>query len=168
MELLGKFGLGDPWLLVAQIVNFLVIGYVLWRFLLRPLGRTMEARRAKIAQGLEDAEKARRALDDAQKERERIVQEAHGEASRVLENARTEAERVRENEMRRARQDAERMIEEARALLVLERQEMERQVRGLALDLSGRILERVIASLFSEEEKRLIMSRGVERIRTLG
>jgi len=167
MEIIGRFGL-NPVLLVAQIVNFLIIGYVLWRLALRPLVRTMDARKAKISQGLEDAEKARRALENAEKERERIRDEAHREASRILANTRVEAEKLREGELRKAREDAERMIAEAHEQIALERREMETEVRRLALDLSGSILNSVVASLFSEEEKGRIMSRGVERIRTLG
>jgi F0F1-type ATP synthase membrane subunit b/b' len=54
METLGQFGL-KPILFVAQVVNFLIIAWVLNRFLIRPLMANMKARREKIAQGLEDA-----------------------------------------------------------------------------------------------------------------
>ncbi len=167
METIGRFGLNWT-LLAAQVVNFLVIAFVVWRFALRPLLRTMDARADKIKRGIEDAEKAQHALQEAEKERERIHAEAHREAARITENARAEAGRLREGEMLRARGDAERLIAEAREQILLEKQEMEKEVRGLALGLSGQILETVVASLFSEEEKRLILARGVERIRSLG
>jgi hypothetical protein len=60
------------------------------------------------------------------------------------------------------------MLREARGQLALERQEMERQVQGLSLELSGKILESVVAGLFSEEEKARIVAEGMKRIRAVG
>ncbi|MGO9311070.1 MAG: F0F1 ATP synthase subunit B [Spirochaetia bacterium] len=160
---IGRFGL-DPLHFAAQVVNFLIIAWVINRFLLRPLMAGMKARREKIAQGLADADKARAALEDAARERDRILQEASAEAYRLLQNARDEAERLRAASLERAGHDAERMIEEARGIMALERQDMEKAVQGLSLRLSGRILEKVVAGLFSEEERAGIVARGVERI----
>ena len=167
MGTLGKFGL-DPILLVAQVVNFLIIAWILNRFLIRPLLANMKARREKIAQGLEDAEKARAALESAAQERDKILQDASAEAFRLLQNARDEAERLRAAALDRAGADAERLIEEARAGMALERQDMEKAVQGLSLELSGKILENVVEGLFSDEEKRRIVARGIERIGRMG
>jgi F-type H+-transporting ATPase subunit b len=166
-ETLGSFGI-DLKLLAGQIVNFLVIGWILYRFLLRPLQANMKARAEKIAQGLKDAEKSRLALEEAAKEKERVLAETYGQASRILDRARDEAERLRAAALERARVDAERMIREARGLLSLERQEMEKEMQGLSIGLSGKILESVVTGLFSEEEKSRIVAEGMKRIRGVG
>jgi F-type H+-transporting ATPase subunit b len=160
---IGRFHL-DLFQFAAQVVNFLIIAWVINRFLIRPLMATMKTRREKIAQGLEDADRTKAALEDAGRERDRILQEASAEAFRLLQNARDEAERLRAASLERAGHDAERMIEEARGVLALERQDMEKAVQGLSLRLSGRILEKVVQGLFSEEERAGIVARGIERI----
>jgi F-type H+-transporting ATPase subunit b len=167
MGTLGKFGL-DPILLAAQVVNFLIIAWILNRFLIRPLMANMKARREKIAQGLEDADKARKALEDAAAERDKVLQDASAEAFRLLQNARDEAERLRAAALERAGADAERVIQEARGVMELERQDMEKAVQSLSLELSGKILENVVEGLFSDEEKRRIVARGIERIGRMG
>jgi F-type H+-transporting ATPase subunit b len=167
MGTLGRFGL-DPILLSAQVVNFLIIAWILNRFLIRPLMANMKARREKIALGLEDAEKARKALEDAAKERDKVLQDASAEAFRLLQNARDEAERLRAAALDRAGADAERLIVEARGVMALERQDMEKAVQSLSLELSGKILENVVEGLFSDEEKRRIVARGIERIGRMG
>jgi F-type H+-transporting ATPase subunit b len=163
-DTLGAFGI-NPWLLAGQIVNFLVIGWVLYRFLLKPLQANMKARSDKIARGLEDATKARAALEEAAQERERVLAEAYAQSSRILERARDEAERLRAAALERVGADAERMIAEARGVMALERQEMERAMQGLSIRLSGKILESVVTDLFSEEEKTRIVAEGMKRIR---
>ena len=163
-DTLGAFGI-NPWLLAGQIINFLVIGWVLWRFLLKPLQVNMKARAEKIARGLEDAKKAQAALEDAARERDRVLADAYAQASRILERARDEAERLRATALERAGVDAQRMIAEARDVMGLERQEMERAVQGLSIQLSGKILESVVTELFSPEEKTRIVAEGMKRIR---
>jgi F-type H+-transporting ATPase subunit b len=163
MESLGKLGL-DPIHLAAQVVNFLIIGWIIYRFLLKPLLATMNARREKIAQGLADTERAKKAMEDAAREREKILQEASAESFRILQAARDEAERLRAASLERAGKDAERLVEEARGIIALERRDMEKAVQGLSLRLSGRILEKVVSDLFGEEERSRIVARGLERI----
>ena len=167
MDTIGRFGL-DPILFAAQLFNFLVIAWIINRFLLRPLMKNMKTRKEKIAQGLADAEKARAALESAAQERERVLQQASAEAYALLQGARQEAERLRAAELARAGQDAQRLIEEARGVMALERAEMEKSVQALSLQLSGRILETAVEGLFNEEEKARILSRGLERIGSIG
>jgi F-type H+-transporting ATPase subunit b len=167
MDVLGKFHLElVPFL--AQLFNFLVIAFILWRFLIRPLMATMKNRREIIAKGLEDAEKARKALEDASAERAKILQEASAEAYKLLEGARAEADRLRAAALERAAQDAARVTAEAMVTIDLERQAMERDVQGLSLQLSGRIFETAVEGLFTDAEKKLVMTRGLERIGRTG
>ena len=127
METLGKFGL-DPFMFLAQLVNFLIIAWVIFRFLLKPLMATMKKRSQTIAQGLRDADEARNALRDAESERQKILQKASAEAYKLLETARDEAERVRVAALERAGKDADRLIADARAAMELERRDMERAI----------------------------------------
>jgi F-type H+-transporting ATPase subunit b len=167
MDVLGKFHLElVPFL--AQLFNFLIIAFILWRFLVRPLMATMRTRRETIVKGLEDAEKARKALEDASAERAKILQEASAEAYKLLEGARAEADRLRAAALERAALDAARVTAEAMATIDLERQAMEREVQGLSLQLSGRILETAVEGLFTDAEKKLVVTRGLERIGRAG
>ena len=167
MDALGKFGL-EPVMFVAQLVNFLIVAWLIQRFLLRPLMANLKVRREKIAQGLADAEKARDALAEAALERDRILQKASAEAYELLENARDEAERLRAASLERAGRDADHLVAEARAAMALEQQDMERAVQGRSLQLSGRILDRALTGLFTDEEKARVVARGLERMQGAG
>ena len=52
--ILGNLGL-DPGLFIAQLVNFLVVLLVLWRFAYRPLLKLLSERTEKIEGGLKMA-----------------------------------------------------------------------------------------------------------------
>ncbi|HEY9593455.1 MAG TPA: F0F1 ATP synthase subunit B [Spirochaetia bacterium] len=163
MEALGRLGL-DWRQFAAQLVNFLIIAWLIWRFLLKPLLANMKKRSDTIAKGLKDAEAARAALAEAETQRQKVLQDASAEAYRMLEAARDEAERVRAAAMERAGKDAERVIAEARAAMAIERRDMEKAVQALSLELSGKILEKAVHGLFSDSEKEAVVNRGLQRI----
>jgi F-type H+-transporting ATPase subunit b len=66
--------------IVAQIVNFLILVWLLHRVLYRPLSRAIEARGIEVNRRLAEAEEARRAAAAAE--------EAHQSAIRALEGER--------------------------------------------------------------------------------
>jgi F-type H+-transporting ATPase subunit b len=168
MEALGRFGLESPVLLIAQIVNFLVVAWLINRFLLRPLMANLKIRREKIQKGIADAEAAQHALQAASAERDKVLQQASVDAYQLLETARDDAERLRAAALERAGRDADRLIEDARSVMELERQNMEREVQGLSLQLSAKILESAVEGLFSDEEKGRVVARGIQRMRSGG
>ena len=70
-----------------QLLNFLLILYILNRFMFKPLLARLDERSAKIAQGLEDAESAARDRELARAEREAAVADARKEASELISSA---------------------------------------------------------------------------------
>lgn len=90
MEILHVFGI-DWRLLIVQVVNFGVLMALLYVFLYGPLLKLIDARRAKIAKGVQDAERAEHNLARAEEERRSIVAAAAKEADAMGERARTEA-----------------------------------------------------------------------------
>jgi len=107
--------LGIHWkILVAQTINFSIVLFVLWRFAYRPIFAMLEARRAKIAEGLANAEKIKAELARTEAERKRILAQAGDVANQMIEEGRSAAARVREVETQRAIAAAEQIMAKAR------------------------------------------------------
>jgi F-type H+-transporting ATPase subunit b len=110
-SLLDAFGI-DWKLLLAQLVNFGVLLAILTYVLYKPVMRTLDERRAKIAQGVEDAERAAEAAAQADEEAAKVVKGAEQEAEGIVSSARdlagTEKARiVKEAEARAAQVEAD-------------------------------------------------------------
>lgn len=90
-EILHAFGI-DWRLIVIQIVNFGMLAGILWYFLYTPVLKLLSEREQKIKKGIEDAELAGKAREDADVARTAILKEAHGEATQVVARASTHAE----------------------------------------------------------------------------
>lgn len=90
-ELFETFGINWK-LLLIQAVNFGLLLLVLWYFLYRPVLRMIDERREKIAEGVRNAEAAKRELDEASGKGKGIVGDASREAEGILAAARLRAD----------------------------------------------------------------------------
>ena len=132
--------------LIWTIINFFLLLFVLKRFLIGPMVKHLDARQARIDQGLEDRRQADEAIRQADEAAEAQRQSARQEAGEILALAGKDAEaRSRESlEQARARSDALLQQEEDQARLQArqERQELEAGQQKLADALAGRLLNR--------------------------
>jgi F-type H+-transporting ATPase subunit b len=130
--------------LAFQVINFLLLLYILNRLLFKPLLARMDERSAKISKGLEDAEVAARDRELARAEREAAVSEARKEAANVIANANKIATDTRDEILTKARGDAEKVTERAREEITAEKEkamaELRGQVADLALEAAGRLV----------------------------
>ena len=72
MEIVDHFGL-DPYLFGAQVINFLIIFYLLKRFLYKPVLEILRKREREIAEGLKQAEEGKILLEKAQEKEKEIL-----------------------------------------------------------------------------------------------
>lgn len=126
----SALGISVP-LLVAQIVNFAVLLFILRLTLYKPVLRMLDERRQRIAEGLNAAEIARQEaasaqaniqaqLEAARKESQEIVANAQAIATRIEAESREQAAREREAALERARNEIE--LERDRAIAELRRE----------------------------------------------
>jgi len=130
--------------LVFQVINFLLLLFLLNRFLFKPLLARMDERSAKIGQGLEDAEAAARDRELARAEREAAVSDARREAAEMLAGANKIAADTRNEILAEARAEAEKITARARDEITAEREkamaELRAQVADLALEAAGKLI----------------------------
>src|SRR3989338_11410320 len=95
MELIEKLGI-DWRLLLAQIVNFLILLFVLTKFAFRPLIKMLDGRAEKIQKSLENAQKIEKNLEEANKQKEAIILEARHGAQDIISQTKKESEDLRQ------------------------------------------------------------------------
>ena len=75
MEIVKEFGL-NPYLLAAQIVNFLIILYILKKLLYKSVLDMLKKRSDSIKEGIKQAEEGRLTLEKALEEEKKILSDA--------------------------------------------------------------------------------------------
>ena len=133
------------WTLVGQSITFLVFAWTCYKFIWPLLIGAMDERTKLISEGIENAEQARRDLEDASTKVYEIMREARTNAQALVEQARTQAAGMIEEAKKDAEDEGERIRESARADVVQEtnraRESLRTEVAELALSGAERILE---------------------------
>ena len=144
------------WVIVSA-VNFIVFFLIVKSLAWNGLSQTLETRRARIEQGLKDAEQARIDRDSAQQERLAAIQEARREANEIINRAQKVAAETREQDIAATREELARMKDRAAVEIEAEKHraiaELRDEVADLALAAAGRV---VGDSMTSDRQRRLV------------
>ncbi len=155
-----------PFWVLVSIVNFLVLLYLLRRFMWGPIMSTLDRRAAKIREGLELTESARHEREQLKQEVEKVLGEARREAAAIAERttkaaeaaaadirvqAKTEADRIRE----KGRTDAQHLHDQALA-------QLRSEVASMVVLAASRILGKEI----NAEQHRALIERSLEEAGT--
>lgn len=142
--------------LIAQILNFLVLVFVLAKFAYKPLLNMMEERKNKIASDLEAADQAKADAEAVKAEYAAKLADARQEAQAIIDNARKTAQAAHDKIMADTKAEQEQVIAAARESIVMEQKKAMDEVRAQVISLSmiaaGKIVEK---KLGSDEDKKL-------------
>ena len=142
--------------LIAQILNFLVLVFVLAKFVYKPVLGIMEERKNKIASDLETAEKAKNDAEAVKAEYAAKLADARQEAQAIIENARKTAQAAHDKIMADTKVEQEQYVAAQKEIIATEKKkamdEVCAQVISLSMIAAGKIVEQ---KLNSEEDKKM-------------
>ena len=140
-----QFGL-DGRILFAQIVNFCVVAFLLWRFAFKPVLSTIEERQQKIAEGLQHAEDMAVKLAETEARQVETLKQAQQDAQKIIAEARESAKALLSRQTQEAAAQVEETLRKAREAIELERERMVAEVREevarLVVSTSAKVLDR--------------------------
>ncbi len=164
MELFKTFGF-DPTFFVAQIINFLILAFIFKKFLYKPLLKLLKERAKTIEKGLADAQKAQLELEKANNRSEEILKKAAQDAEKILDETKKNAEEIRSELLESSKAESQKIIEQARLTAEQEFVKAQEKARDMSLDLSQKILDKVLGELFTKQEKEKILERNIKLLK---
>ncbi len=124
LSILGKVGF-DWQVALANLVNFLIIFFILKKFAFKPIGKIIKERQEKIQKGLDDAKQAEAALSVAHNTKEEIIKEAKDEARKIVTNGEVLGKSIVKDAEAKAILEKENILKQARLDAEKEKQNME-------------------------------------------
>ena len=144
----------DWWTLGLQALNFLVLVWLLWRFLYRPVRTVIDQRKALAEQAFTEASEKQREAEGARQHFEQELARQADERQKLLNVTHKQLESERASIMEEARQEAHKLIESGHETIAKERQAVLQQLRNevaeLASDLALELLQGTGSKLFNE------------------
>ncbi|KKP29779.1 MAG: ATP synthase subunit b [Parcubacteria group bacterium GW2011_GWA2_31_28] len=120
-ELITKLGI-DWKLLIAQIVNFGLLLFLLYRFVYGPMIKFLDTRSRKIAEGILNAEEMEKIKQEIKERGKEIEQKAQEKANELLKKSKELAEKEHNQVILEAQDKVKKVIAEAKANIVNEKE----------------------------------------------
>ncbi|HEY3737706.1 MAG TPA: F0F1 ATP synthase subunit B [Jatrophihabitans sp.] len=134
---------------ILVILVFLVLWYLVSKFVSPRLEQTFKERREAIEGGIERAEQAQLEAQAMLAQYQAQLADARGEAAQIRENARAEAQQIVEELRSQAQEESARIVARGEEQLASQRSSIVRELRGeigtLAVELSEKIVSQRLA-----------------------
>ena len=141
-QLTEKFGISWP-LFIAQVVNFIIVLFVLKKFAFGPIQAMLEQRKNRISEGEEKLKRIETQLAESEERTAAAIEEANSTAKRLIDEAKESAASLSEQKTQEAIASAQGILSKAEEAAKAERTQM---VAELKQDF-GRLVAATTASV---------------------
>jgi F-type H+-transporting ATPase subunit b len=159
-ELISTFHI-DWKLIIAQLVNFAIVLFVLKKFAYGPVLKLMNERTEKIEKGLKDAESSHKKLAEiAEKEKEVLI-EAKKAAQEIVASAEAVAIKNKEEIISQTKVQSEKILADAEKKIELEKNQMMQEVKGQIAELVILAAGKVIGEKIDGEKDKNLIAKAI-------
>ena len=142
------------WQLVVFVGSFLFLAKFAWK----PILASLKERETSIQSALDTAEKAKQEISLLKADNEKLLREAREERERIMREAREAANRMIEEAQIDAKKTADKIIDDARAAINIEKQaalkEVKVQVAMFSLEIAEKLMKKNLAN--DKEQRALV------------
>lgn len=149
---------------VIEVIAFLLMIFVLGRWVYPRVMAAAEGRQRQIGEQLAAADRQRQEAEARLNDAEARLNEARARGAEILEGANKTGEQIRADLRGRAEEDARRVIDNARRDIEAERQKAIDSVRGEVAELVVAATEKVVGETLDEQRHRSLIERAIAQV----
>ncbi len=158
--------LGIDWrLLIIQIVAFLILVWLLGKFVYPWLMKSVDERQKNIEDAAKVAKKAHESAVETQAETAELLAQARKEAAAIVETAKLEAAELASNSETRARTTAEQIVSDAHAQIEKDIDKARRELHDETLELISMATEKVVRKTHDKKADEKLIATLLEEAR---
>ncbi|MBI3115337.1 MAG: F0F1 ATP synthase subunit B [Candidatus Kerfeldbacteria bacterium] len=165
-ELLHELGI-DWRLLIASLVNFALLFFILKKYAYKPILGMLEKREKMVADSVDQSQKIEQEFRALQERKEQELRGARAEATKIIEEAARKADELKHELVRDAKAEAKKLVAQTKAELVAEREALKASVRDEVADLVVDATEKVLGEKLTAAADRKLVERSLSSVETL-
>jgi F-type H+-transporting ATPase subunit b len=150
-----------PGLMIWTLLCFGITFFVLRRYIFGPVQKAIDARRERIRQALEEADKARAEARSLLEQHRAMIQSARGDAEQILAEARRVADSQRERMKEELEADRQRRLEDTTKQIEAETRRALEQIRAEVADLTVLATSKVTGKVLTDEDHRRLIDEAI-------
>lgn len=163
----GAIGtLGLNWkLFLAQLVNFGIVIFILWKWIMKPAVSALEARRLRIESSVKQAEEIERRMQEFEKRRAEELLKARAEAEAVMKKTLDVAATEKAEIMAQARLETGKIMAEAQEAVAQEKTKMLQEIREEVANLTVLVAEKILREKLNSHKDRELVAEVLKTIK---
>ncbi len=152
---------------IAQIFNFLVLLWILKKFLYKPLLDAMKERKENIIKSLEDVEAKQEEANEIRKENEQMLEDARKNKNALLEKAEKEIKKEKELMLKKLKAEQEIERSEFKEQMVIEKERFVKEVNTIVANKFAQFAKNVFSDLSNTEIEAQTIEVFLTKIKSL-
>lgn len=153
--------------LLLQVANFLIMAYILTRFLFKPLKETLDKRAKRATRAMDEAEEAVQEAEKLRHEYERKHENIDAEFAALKDEARIVIDQTRQQMLQEAYEEIEAMRARAREDIEQQRAEALRMHRSKIGDLVTALVQRMMTDILTPQLHQVYLDAFLEQLRSV-
>lgn len=150
--------------LLTQAISFIILIWVLGKYLFRPIQEVLAARQEEVRSTLEQVEADRRAMETSRREYETRLAAIEAEAREKIQAAIKEAQGMKEEIIASAHGDAEKIIRRGQDEIQREKRQALVELRTAVADLAVQAAGKILGSAIDDRQHRALISDFVNKV----
>lgn len=160
MDFLKDFGV-EPLLLLAQMVNFAILLFILKRFLYKPILKVLEERKNKIATSMKQSEQIQKKFEELDVKQQEILDNARNESAQIIDGAKSEAKTLANQIQIEASNQTQLSLKRAQETLALEKQKMISEAKREIVSVVTSATQKVIGKMMTKRDNDRLVTEAV-------
>lgn len=146
------------------MINFVILAAVLYKFGWKPVMGMIDSRQAKIDEGLEKAEAARKEAEQMSAKLAEEIAAARKQAKEIVDEAQQSAAEAKEEILAQARASADSMLARAQAEITREKTEAIVAIKGEVADMVVAVAGRLLDENMSDQQHRALVDKYIAEV----
>ena len=149
-------------LLLAQLVNFVIVLLVLYKFAYKPILKGLNERTDKIEKGLKDADAAAKKLEKVAEDEKEILASAKKEAQEIVKKSEEISKTNRETAVALTKEASEKILENAKKQIEQEKEKMMSEIKNEVAELVALAAGKVIGEKIDSAKDRELIEKSIK------
>jgi F-type H+-transporting ATPase subunit b len=153
-----------PGLMIWTLITFAIVLFVLRRVAFGRIQGIIDARRERIREALDEADKARQEARELRELTKKEREEAKADRERILEESRRQAQKLFEQARQGADEDLRERLEKNREEIDAENRRIREQIRRDVVELTLMAAEKVTGKSLDADDQRRLVDETIEEL----
>ena len=160
-ELIKTFHI-DGKLIIAQLVNFSIVLFVLYKFAYGPVLKMMDDRTEKIDKGLKDSEEAHKKLAEIVEKEKEVLASARKAAQEIVSKAEALAVKNKDEIVLEAKVQAEKILADSAKKIDQEKELMFAEIKSQVAELVVAATSKIVDIKIDGEKDRELINKSLQ------